>query len=78
MWHKRVTLVLVAVPSRMKVADYAMLKRQLDEQVGRIVGRFSSDGWMPLRYLYTQFVLRNSYPTTAPPISPCLLRCVMG
>jgi trehalose-6-phosphate synthase len=54
-WHKRVTLVLVAVPSRTKVADYAMLKRQLDEQVGRIVGRFSSEGWMPLRYLYTQF-----------------------
>ena len=54
-WHKRVTLVLIAVPSRTKVSDYAMLKRQLDEQVGRIVGRFSSEGWMPLRYLYTQF-----------------------
>ena len=54
-WHKRVTLVLIAVPSRTKVADYAMLKRQLDEQVGRIVGRFSSEGWIPLRYLYTQF-----------------------
>jgi trehalose 6-phosphate synthase/phosphatase len=54
-WHKRVTLVLIAVPSRTKVSEYAMLKRQLDEQVGRIVGRFSSDGWMPLRYLYTQF-----------------------
>jgi trehalose 6-phosphate synthase len=54
-WHKRVTLVLIAVPSRTKVADYALLKRQLDEQVGRIVGRFSSEGWMPLRYLYTQF-----------------------
>ena len=47
--------MLIAVPSRTKVADYAMLKRQLDEQVGRIVGRFSSEGWMPLRYLYTQF-----------------------
>jgi trehalose-6-phosphate synthase len=54
-WHKRVTLVLIAVPSRTKVADYAMLKRQLDEQVGRIVGRFSSEGWLPLCYLYTQF-----------------------
>jgi alpha,alpha-trehalose-phosphate synthase [UDP-forming] len=54
-WHKRVTLVLVAVPSRTKVADYAMLKRQLDELVGHIVGRFSSEGWVPLRYLYTQF-----------------------
>jgi len=54
-WHKRVTLVLIAVPSRTKVSDYALLKRQLDELVGRIVGRFSSEGWVPLRYLYTQF-----------------------
>jgi trehalose 6-phosphate synthase/phosphatase len=54
-WHRRVTLVLIAVPSRTKVADYMMLKRQLDEQVGNIVGRFSSEGWTPLRYLYTQF-----------------------
>src|SRR5260370_33132806 len=23
--------------------------------VGRLVGRFSSDGWVPIRYLYTQF-----------------------
>ncbi|MGH7935001.1 MAG: alpha,alpha-trehalose-phosphate synthase (UDP-forming) [Candidatus Binataceae bacterium] len=54
-WHKRVTLVLIAVPSRTKVSDYAMLKRQLDELVGRIVGRYSSEGWVPIRYLYTQF-----------------------
>jgi trehalose 6-phosphate synthase/phosphatase len=54
-FHRRVTLVLIAVPSRTKVADYAMLKRQLDELVGRVIGRFSSEGWVPIRYLYTQF-----------------------
>jgi trehalose 6-phosphate synthase len=54
-WHRRVTLVLIAVPSRTKVSDYANLKRELDELVGHIVGRFSSEGWVPLRYLYTQF-----------------------
>ncbi len=54
-WHRRVTLVLIAVPSRTKVTDYANLKRELDELVGHVVGRFSSDGWVPLRYLYTQF-----------------------
>ena len=47
--------MLIAVPSRTKVADYAALKRQLDELVGRIVGHFSSEGWVPIRYLYTQF-----------------------
>jgi trehalose-6-phosphate synthase len=47
--------VLIAVPSRTKVADYAALKRELDELVGRIIGHFSSEGWVPIRYLYTQF-----------------------
>ncbi|MBV8771395.1 MAG: trehalose-6-phosphate synthase, partial [Deltaproteobacteria bacterium] len=42
-------------PSRTKVSDYANLKRELDELVGHVVGRFSSEGWVPLRYLYTQF-----------------------
>src|SRR5215469_9954616 len=54
-YHKRVALVQIAVPSRTKVDDYARLKRQLDELVGRVVGRFSSEGWVPIRYLYTQF-----------------------
>jgi trehalose 6-phosphate synthase/phosphatase len=54
-YHKRVALVQIAVPSRTKVEDYARLKRQLDELVGRVVGRFSSEGWVPIRYLYTQF-----------------------
>jgi alpha,alpha-trehalose-phosphate synthase [UDP-forming] len=54
-FHRRVTLVLIAVPSRTRVADYVQLKREVDEQVGRITGRFSSEGWAPIRYLYTQF-----------------------
>ncbi len=54
-YRKRVALVQIAVPSRTKVDDYARLKRQLDEMVGRVVGRFSSEGWVPIRYLYTQF-----------------------
>jgi alpha,alpha-trehalose-phosphate synthase [UDP-forming] len=54
-YHKRVAFVQIAVPSRTKVDDYARLKRQLDESVGRVVGRFSSEGWVPIRYLYTQF-----------------------
>lgn len=52
---RRVTLVLIAVPSRTKVVEYAQLKRELDELVGHVVGRFSSDGWVPIRYLYAQF-----------------------
>jgi trehalose 6-phosphate synthase len=54
-FQKRVSLILIAVPSRTRVADYVQLKREVDEQVGRVIGRFSSDGWVPIRYLYTQF-----------------------
>jgi trehalose 6-phosphate synthase/phosphatase len=54
-YRGKVTLVLIAVPSRTKVAEYAALKRELDETVGRVVGRFSSEGYAPIRYLYTQF-----------------------
>jgi trehalose 6-phosphate synthase len=54
-YRGKVSLVLIAVPSRTKVAEYAALKRQLDETVGRVVGRFSLEGYTPIHYLYTQF-----------------------
>ncbi len=54
-YRRRVTLVQIAVPSRTRVSDYIKLKRDLDELVGRIIGRFSSEGWVPIRYLYDQF-----------------------
>ncbi len=58
-FHQRVSLVMVSVPSRTRVADYAQLKRDVDEQVGRMIGRFSSAGWVPIRYLYTQLGPRS-------------------
>jgi trehalose 6-phosphate synthase/phosphatase len=58
-YHRRVTLLLIAVPSRTKVADYIQLKRQSDEAVGRVIGRFFSDGWIPIHYLYTQFPVED-------------------
>lgn len=48
----RVSLVQIAVPSRTGVDEYRALRRQIDESVGRITGRFSFGGWIPLRYLY--------------------------
>jgi trehalose 6-phosphate synthase/phosphatase len=48
----RVTLLQVAVPSRSEVAEYRQLKREIDELVGRVNGRFGSARWTPIRYLY--------------------------
>ncbi len=53
-YRGKVTFIQVAVPSRTRVDAYIQLKRDVDETVGRIVGRFSTDRWIPVRYLYTQ------------------------
>ena len=50
----KVTYLLAVVPSREKVARYAELKREIDEQVGRINSAFGSLSWTPIRYLYRQ------------------------
>jgi alpha,alpha-trehalose-phosphate synthase [UDP-forming] len=55
----RVSLVQVAVPSRTEVAQYARLKRQVDELVGQINGRFGRTGWTPIHYLYRAFDLSH-------------------
>jgi trehalose 6-phosphate synthase/phosphatase len=51
-YRKRITFILVAVPSRTKVEHYRLLKRQLDELVGRINGKYGTIDWIPVWYLY--------------------------
>ena len=53
--QRKVTLVQIQVPSRESVPEYRSLREQIDRTVGRIVGRFSSDRWTPVRYLYRSF-----------------------
>src|SRR5262249_48950864 len=50
-YHRRMIFTQVLVPSRERVPDYAGLKREIDEVVGRINGRFSEKGWAPVRYM---------------------------
>ena len=50
--REKVAFVQLAVPSRSQVAEYRALKRELDELVGRINGRFGTSRWSPIRYLY--------------------------
>jgi len=51
-WHGKVTLILVVVPSRIKVEHYHLMKRQIDEKVGEINGRFGCINWTPILYSY--------------------------
>jgi trehalose 6-phosphate synthase/phosphatase len=48
----KVTLVLVAVPSRTKVKRYQSLKKNVDELIGKINGEHSTLGWTPIQYIY--------------------------
>ncbi len=45
-------LVLIVVPSRIGVDQYEIMKKQIEETVGRINGRFSTLGWTPVIYQY--------------------------
>ena len=47
-----VSFVQIAVPSREQVSEYQALKRELDELVGRINGRFGRSDWTPIRYIH--------------------------
>jgi trehalose 6-phosphate synthase/phosphatase len=51
-YREKVTLIMVAVPSRIEVERYVALKKQVDELVGRINGTHGTIGWMPIWYLY--------------------------
>jgi len=51
-YREKVTLILVAVPSRTKVEHYRQLKKDLDELVGRINGKYGAIGWVPVWYMY--------------------------
>jgi len=50
--RERVVLLQVAVPSRSQVTEYRNLKREIDELVGQVNGRFATATWSPIRYLY--------------------------
>lgn len=56
-WHGKIVLVLVVVPSRIGVDQYDLMKRQLEELVGRINGKYGSIGWMPVVYQYRHLSL---------------------
>ncbi|AEE51728.1 bifunctional alpha,alpha-trehalose-phosphate synthase (UDP-forming)/trehalose-phosphatase [Haliscomenobacter hydrossis] len=48
----KVSLVLIAVPSRSNVDNYRKLKQSIDTLVGKINSAYGSFDWMPIQYLY--------------------------
>jgi trehalose-6-phosphate synthase len=48
----KVVFIQIAAPSRTGVAEYQRLRREIDELVGRVSGRFSSPSGSPLVYIH--------------------------
>lgn len=53
--RERVSLVMLLVPSRANVPEYASLKKQIDQMIGELNGRYSSPNWTPVHYFYRSF-----------------------
>jgi trehalose 6-phosphate synthase/phosphatase len=56
---ERVTLVMLAVPSRDKVEHYQLLKKEVDELVGAINGEFGNINYTPIWYFYRSLPFEN-------------------
>ena len=55
----KVIFIQIAVPSRAEVGDYQEMRRQIEEAVGRINGRVTREGRIPVHYLYRSLSRRE-------------------
>ncbi len=51
-WRGKVVFVLVVVPSRQIISRYSERRKMIEEQVGRLNGRYSTLEWQPIIYRY--------------------------
>jgi trehalose 6-phosphate synthase/phosphatase len=50
--REKIVFLQLAVPSREEVPAYRELKVTIDQLIGRVIGRFATADWVPVRYLY--------------------------
>jgi len=58
-YKEKVRLIILAVPSRSNVPQYKLLKKEIDELVGRINGELSTINWTPIWYFYRSLPFKN-------------------
>jgi trehalose 6-phosphate synthase/phosphatase len=58
-YKEKVRLIILAVPSRSNVPQYQLLKREIDELVGRINGELATVSWTPIWYFYRSMPFDN-------------------
>ncbi|MDA0261558.1 MAG: alpha,alpha-trehalose-phosphate synthase (UDP-forming) [Proteobacteria bacterium] len=55
----QITFMQIAPISRGEVAEYQIIRRELEQLAGHINGRFAEPDWMPLRYINRSFERRQ-------------------
>ena len=58
-YKEKIRLIILAVPSRSNVPQYQLLKKEIDELVGRINGELSTVSWTPIWYFYRSLPFEN-------------------
>jgi len=51
-WREKTVFILNVVPSRDEIQTYSERKKQLEEKIGTINGKFSTISWQPIIYRY--------------------------
>ena len=52
---EKVSLLMLLVPSRATVPEYAELKKKIDQTIGELNGRYATPNWTPVHYYYRSF-----------------------
>lgn len=58
-YHGKVSFIMLTVPSRSKLSQYELLKKEVDELVGKINGTYGDMNWTPVWYFYRAMSFEN-------------------
>lgn len=58
-WKEKVIFILNVIPSRDNIPTYVERRRQLEEMIGAINGKFSTIQWQPLIYRYNHLTFEE-------------------
>jgi len=58
-YREKVVLIQIASPSRNKIEEYLTMKKEIDEAVGRINGKYRNETWTPVMY-FSKEISQNS------------------
>jgi trehalose 6-phosphate synthase/phosphatase len=58
-WKEQVVFILVVVPSRQIISKYNERKKLIEEQIGRLNGKYSSLQWQPIIYRYNHLTFHE-------------------